>query len=240
MHTAILVDDEPWVAMDAAQSIAWGQCGFRVIEYLSNPQEALQKICKLQPSLCIVDIRMPEMDGLELIRRCVEAGVKSCFIILSGYSDFEYARQALRMGVTDYWLKPLDPDVVQEKLCALNTQLGADDQQGVHPDEQFAQVLDYIRLNAAKKLRLEELAGAFGFNKNYLCSLFKSKINLSFVQYLTKIRLENSCELLRNTSLPLEEIASRSGLNDAVYFSKVFKKNMEMTPAQYRRSVWNE
>ncbi|MEG0901814.1 MAG: AraC family transcriptional regulator [Clostridia bacterium] len=240
MHTVIMVDDEPWVAVDAAQSIAWGQCGFRVAEYLSNPQEALQKICDLQPSLCIVDIRMPEMDGLELIHRCMEAGVKSGFIILSGYSDFEYARQALRMGVTDYWLKPLDPDVVQEKLCALNAQLGSDEQQGVRPDEEFAQVLEYIRLNAAKKLRLEDLAGVFGFNKNYLCSLFKSKIDMSFVQYLTKIRLESGCDLLRTTSFSLDEIASRSGLNDAAYFSKVFKKNMEMTPAQYRRGVWKE
>lgn len=238
MHTVVLVDDEPWVAIDAMNSINWGQFGFQVAAYVSNPGEALEQIKAIRPSLCIVDIRMPGMDGLELIEKCMQEDVGSRFVILSGYSDFEYARRAMRLGVKDYWLKPLDPAAVHELLIKIRRDLPADETaEGAHADAQFSKVLEYIRFYAGGKLQLEDVGQVFNFNKNYLCALFKKKAGMSFVQYLTRIRLENSCELLRTTVLTVEEIAQRSGLGDYVYFNKVFKKHMHLTPNAYRRQT---
>jgi two-component system, response regulator YesN len=123
MNKVILVDDEIYVRKGLRSLIDWEDCGFEVIEEASNGQQALSMIRELRPDLVVTDIRMPVLDGLELIKKATEEGLPSKFIIISGYSDFKYAQSAVRFGVHDFILKPIDKDEMEETLKILSKSL---------------------------------------------------------------------------------------------------------------------
>lgn len=117
MHTVLIVDDEIFVRKGLINLIDWASLQFEICGEAENGVEALKLIRELTPDLVIVDIRMPALDGLELIRRVKEQGEhQPLFIILSGFPDFSYAQQAFRYDVSDYILKPVNE---QELTSAL-------------------------------------------------------------------------------------------------------------------------
>lgn len=121
MHTVLLVDDESFTRQGLRNLIDWEACGYRVTGEADNGEDALALIREQRPDLVMTDIRMPEMDGLELIRRSREE-LEDCpsFIIISGYDDFSYAQQAVRYGVFDFVLKPIDEDILVSALRKLD------------------------------------------------------------------------------------------------------------------------
>ncbi|RED51836.1 response regulator [Cohnella lupini] len=124
LHNAILVDDEVYTRKGLMKLIDWEACGFRIVAEADNGEDALELIERIRPDLVITDITMPVLDGLELIRRIVEEKtVSPVFIIISGYSDFKYAQQAVRYGVHDFILKPIDEIDFSKTLRKLNERL---------------------------------------------------------------------------------------------------------------------
>ncbi|MEC0126822.1 response regulator transcription factor [Paenibacillus pabuli] len=130
MHQVLLVDDEVYARKGLRKLIRWEACGFEVIGEADDGDEAYEQIERLQPDVVITDIRMPETDGLELIRRTNLDGEQNeiggkmpYFIIVSGYNDFTYAQQAVRYGVQDYILKPIDEIELEATLCRLSAVL---------------------------------------------------------------------------------------------------------------------
>lgn len=233
-HLVCMIDDEPWAAIDAEHSIDWAYFGFKFSKHYSNPIEALSDIPHMNYSLILVDIRMPEIDGLELIRRLKEQEVQAQFAILSGYSDFEYARTAIRLGVQDYFVKPLDPAELNQYLSTLSKKLHGDLAETSELDPQFSEILEYIDLHASEKLKLDDIARALNYNKNYICQLFQKNIQKTYVQYLTERRVENARQLITGSTLSFNEISSRCGFSDYSYFNRVFKHVTGHTPAEYR------
>lgn len=117
MYKAMIVDDEPAIREGLSSIIDWGDCGFRIVDTAGNGREALEKFGEHRPELVIVDIRMPGMSGLEVIRSIREKnGEPFHFLILSGYADFDYARQAMGFGVDGYLLKPVDEEEMSTEL----------------------------------------------------------------------------------------------------------------------------
>jgi two-component system, response regulator YesN len=106
---AMLVDDEPLALEGLKLLIDWQTEGFEICGECASAGEALQKLPLLKPDLIVTDIRMPGMSGLELLTVSREAGFDGQFVIVSGYSDFNYARSALQIGVAGYLLKPVEP-----------------------------------------------------------------------------------------------------------------------------------
>ncbi len=124
LHSAILVDDEVFTRKGLMMLIDWEACGFRIVGEADNGEDALELIERVRPDLIITDIRMPVLDGLELIRRTVdESDVSPVFIIISGYHDFKYAQQAVRYGVHDFTVKPIDENEFSVMLRKLNERL---------------------------------------------------------------------------------------------------------------------
>jgi two-component system response regulator YesN len=124
MHTVLLVDDEIFARKGLRNLIDWEASGFQVIEEADNGEDALELIQELKPDLVITDIRMPVLDGLGLIGKAAELGMdETSFIIISGYDDFKYAQQAVRYGVFDFILKPIDEIVLKETLDKLDLKL---------------------------------------------------------------------------------------------------------------------
>ncbi|MDQ8735862.1 response regulator [Paenibacillus sp. LHD-38] len=127
LHRAILVDDELFTRKGLMKLIDWEDCGFEIVGEADNGEDALELIERVQPQLVITDIRMPVIDGLELIRRVTTENImKPFFIIISGYNDFNYAQQAMRYGVHDFVVKPIDEIEFSSILKKLNEKLNAE------------------------------------------------------------------------------------------------------------------
>lgn len=135
LHRAILIDDESFTRKGLMKLIDWEACGFRIVGEADNGEDALELIKRVQPDLVITDIRMPVIDGLELIR-CVTAEniAKPYFIIISGYNDFNYAQQAMRYGVHDFVLKPIDEIEFCHTLNKLNDKLRLEQEEQARND----------------------------------------------------------------------------------------------------------
>lgn len=117
MLTVLLVDDEMYVRKGLYELISWIELDMEIIGEAENGVEALNLIERLQPDVIITDIRMPILDGLELIRAVEKMPhLEPVFIIISGYHDFKYAQQAIRYGVHDYILKPIDDEELTATL----------------------------------------------------------------------------------------------------------------------------
>lgn len=127
LHSVLLVDDELYSRKGLIKLIDWEACGFHIIGEADNGEDALELIEQLEPDLVITDIRMPVLDGLGLIREVItENTADPVFIIISGYDDFQYAQQAVRYGVHDYVLKPIDEVEFAETLTRLSEKLKRD------------------------------------------------------------------------------------------------------------------
>jgi len=116
MYNVIVVDDETWICKLIRKIVDWDAIGFNIIANASDGFTALELIEKHKPDLVITDIRMPGLDGIGLIKAARERELDIEFIIVSGYSDFEYARSALTYDAFAYILKPLDKEELEEVL----------------------------------------------------------------------------------------------------------------------------
>ncbi|GIQ70611.1 response regulator transcription factor [Xylanibacillus composti] len=123
MFTVMIVDDEPLIREGLQTIIDWEEQGFAIGAVAVDGKDALDKLERCSPHLMIVDIRMPGLDGLELMQMVREKYRAMRFLILSGYADFEYARKAMMVGADGYILKPVDEDELIEHLTAVRKTL---------------------------------------------------------------------------------------------------------------------
>ena len=138
MYRLMLVDDEPEIRDGLLEIINWEQEGFEVVGTAENGLEALQVAESVTPDLVVTDIRMPFLDGLEMARRMRQSLPTVQFVVLSGYDDFDYARQAIQIQIKDYVLKPISSGEFTEVLRRVKK----------HMDEDFAQRSDVRSLRA--------------------------------------------------------------------------------------------
>ncbi len=129
MFKVFLVEDEIVVREGIRNNIQWEQYGFVYVGDASDGELALPLIRQIQPDLLITDIKMPFMDGLALIELVRGELPKTKIVIISGYDDFSYAQQAIRMGVEQYLLKPIMKDKMVEILIELHKKMEAEQQQ---------------------------------------------------------------------------------------------------------------
>ncbi|MDN4602903.1 response regulator [Paenibacillus sp. F6_3S_P_1C] len=126
----LLIDDEPWALEGLELWIPWESLGFEVCALCGNGVEGLQRMEELKPDLVMVDIHMPVMNGLEMIEEWRHRGNWSTkFIILTGYSDFEFARKALKFKVSGYLLKPLDEEQAKSEVRMMSIELMKEQEQ---------------------------------------------------------------------------------------------------------------
>ncbi|WP_054742325.1 response regulator transcription factor [Cellulosilyticum ruminicola] len=115
----LIIDDEPNVREGLKVIVPWEEHGFIVCDTAEDGIDGLQKIMLLEPELVLVDIRIPGMMGIEVIEEAKKRGFKGKFIIITGYSEFEYAKRAINLGVSSYVLKPIDENELIEEVDKL-------------------------------------------------------------------------------------------------------------------------
>lgn len=116
MIKAIIIDDEKWSRKIIRKFGKWDELGIEISAEAKDGKEALELIEKLSPNIIITDMKMPEADGLKLLKKLKEKNIRAQIIIISGHEDFEYLQQAIRSHVFDYILKPIDPDKLNKVL----------------------------------------------------------------------------------------------------------------------------
>lgn len=387
-YNVVIADDEKLILNNLAQIIDWQGLDCEIIGTAQNGQEVMEIIKNQQADLLLTDISMPEMSGIELLKTLNQIDNKPMVILISGYDDFEYAKEGIKNNVFDYILKPIDydelEDCVKRALNKLREQkvsvyerekyaiyelitsgkvdaqinnkqalyfsmivknykedieliltknedflskwnpnlfvyklldkevmvvvemskrfinqeadiTVAFSQQLLHecsnqciisvgkvveqlfeikhsvdaakellkyenyisgnvlteerlkkeykPSQSAAdmmeEALDYIRNNFKTDLGVEKTAEQVGLSVSYFSLLFKQKTGLTFLDYLTNVRMEYACHFLQNTDLKTYEIAEKVGYTDQRYFSQVFKRKMKKTPSEYRKLVKN-
>ena len=123
LYRIMLVDDEEEVRKAMIRQMDWEQLGFTVAGDAENGRDALEKLEQLEPDVVMTDIRMPYMDGLALTARIREKYPSVKILIFSGYDDFEYAQQAIKLHVTEYILKPVNSQELAEILQRIRISL---------------------------------------------------------------------------------------------------------------------
>jgi two-component system, response regulator YesN len=112
MYRAMIVDDEQWVIKNLLDSIEWSHYGFQIIATETQSPKALELIRRLNPDLVFIDIRMPEISGLELIKKCKELLLDPLFIVVSGFAEFSYVQKCMNLGAIGYCLKPIEEEEI--------------------------------------------------------------------------------------------------------------------------------
>lgn len=340
MVKVFLVEDESIIRRGIRDNIAWESHGFEFVGEAGDGEYAYPLLLNTKPDILITDIKMPFMDGLELSRLVKKSLPKTRIIILSGYNEFEYAKEAIKIGIreeqeksrlleryfasyekytefldnTNYTgvdrklildflklgaMEECDPFVeeyfaaigennyqslllrqyltmdifycIQEFLKGLgegNVTISPEvtdikripkvivsvDTTKMYLKEQFQAAIEarnsvsndrygsviqsakeYIEKNFSNgELSLNRIAAHIGVSPSYFSSIFKQETGTTFVEYLTKVRIDKACELLRCTNSRTAEIGEQVGYSDPHYFSATFKKVMGQSPKDYR------
>ncbi len=254
MKTILIVDDEPRTRLGIQKTlVAWSAGKYR-IESAASGVEALAWLETNSTHLIITDVRMPEVDGLEMLETLASRGQLPVIIIISGYAEFEYAKKSLQLGAFEYILKPLDKtaliNAVQRALELVDSRERHDAMEKlvdpklieVGRDEArygtaIKDAIGYIYAHLHEAISMKQVADQLHLNASYFSVLFKEQTGVTFSDYLTRRRLQRAKELLVTTSMPIWEIAEKVGYQTAKYFVKVFKDSEGISPGQYRHQV---
>jgi YesN/AraC family two-component response regulator len=238
MLKVLLVEDEAKIRDGLAAMIEAVSGGFSVAGQTSDGKEALSWLKTNSVDIVITDIRMGEMNGLELLARLRQLFPKLPVIVVSGYSDFEYAKEAIRHGVVDYLLKPVNRVELASVLRRVREQrdegAAAPDPEGEKTKWAIRRAKEIIRDSLGGEISLQLLADQLFLHPKYLSIIFKKETGQNLSDYVTDCRIKKAKLLLSETNLKVLEIAQMCGFGNYKYFMTVFKQKAGVTPSEFR------
>ncbi|MBB5336033.1 response regulator [Pectinatus brassicae] len=243
MHSVLLVDDDR-AERYILKRFNWKSTDFYIAGEAADGKEALILLKKTSFDLIITDIRMPGMDGFSFLDEVRRQNWHGCIVLLSTYSDFEYAQRGIRLGVFDYMTKPPSDKDLTAVLQRIHTHLTSEKylqeeiakKYEIHNDSTAAKICRFILNNVENNITLDNFAQEFSLSHDYAGKYFKQKMGKNFNDYLTKIKMEHAKYLLRSGKYKTYEISNKLGYANPDYFRRLFKLNTNMTPGEYKRS----
>lgn len=256
MYKVLIVEDEDIIRKGLAYKVNWLHYDCNVVGKAVDGVDGLAKIKELQPDIVITDIRMPFKDGIQMLEES-RSEYDYEAVIISGYSEFEYAKQAISLGVNEYLLKPINFEELDEVITKLTNKIdaknklksymkSADDMNVLnellniaHIDysnnrtKYVVQMLDYIKNHYDKKISITDLSEQYQVSTVYLHAKFKEETTYTFNDFLNRYRILKAIELLRKGDMLIYEIADAVGFQDYKYFSQVFKKYIGSSPTEF-------
>jgi two-component system, response regulator YesN len=234
----VVVDDEKAIR-NGLQSLIQRNYQNAVVLTAANGLECWEMLCvKPHIELIFADIRMPGMDGLQLCEKIKEGDLSTRVVLISGFRDFEYARQALRYGVADYLLKPVDPsDVV--RLVNEHVMQASNEPELLNGKQErliIERMRRWIHDHLHEEITLSDLSEKLHYSASYLSVLFKKETGKGFLEYLVDCRMQRAKHLLLDPCLRITDIAAQVGYTNAKAFSIAFRKICSTTPTEYRET----
>lgn len=245
MYRVMLIDDERLIVEGLRKVVKWEDYGCQVVAVAEDAEQGAALIREKRPHILFTDIRMPGQDGLTML-----AGLRSEFpdmqvAVLTGYRDFSYAQEAIRLGVARFLLKPSRMDEIREALQTMTERLKKTetDAEAEPPETQNAgsflvkQAIAYMEAHCAEKLTLQEVADACFVSQWHLSKLLNRYTEKSFYDILNAQRIARARQLLADPRLKIGDIGEMVGYADTAHFARVFKKLTGMSANEYRNSL---
>lgn len=237
----VVIEDEYRIRHGLCQLIPKLDPDFHVVGSAENGYDGMYLIKEKLPDVVICDVEMKVMNGLNMIKQLNDLNISCVYLILSGYSEFEYARTAIDLGVKRYLLKPIMPEDLKKNLLAIKTDLDEQlvekrkQEQEIHYSYLVQSVIDKIHENYKFDLSLKEIADSLEVSQEYLSTLFTKETKENYSSFLRRVRMEKACELIQTTDKKMYEIAFLVGFDNPQYFNNVFKSVYGMTPKAYMK-----
>ena len=250
MYRILLVEDDEALRYVYARMHAWQENGFCLAAQAANGKQALEQLDKERFDLIVTDIRMPFVDGLELLRELRRRAIQTPVILVSSYGEFEYAREGLVLGAFDYIVKPFREEQLNAVLSRAAQSLSA------HTDEdsQYALVREtfenlgipvqedglvhtlaaFLAAHLNGVITMEQAAEHLGLSKDYFGKQCRSHTGMAFGALYNQVRVAYAKQLLRESTDKAGEISERLGFASPDYFTRIFKDITGCTPSAYR------
>lgn len=245
MYRVVLIDDENIIVEGLRRVVKWADHNCQVVGTANDAASGADVIRALHPQILFTDIRMPGQDGLVML-----AGLRSEFpdmqvTVMTGYRDFAYAQEAIRLGVTRFLLKPTKMDEINE---ALETMVQHLDKMPQEPEPEPAgpssagsfivdKACEYMQAHYREKLTLQAVADCCYVSQWHLSKLLNRYAEKSFYDILNSIRIQKAKELLADPSLRIGDIGEMVGYSDTAHFARTFKKLEGMSANEYRNTL---
>ncbi|MBM7599192.1 two-component system response regulator YesN [Virgibacillus halotolerans] len=257
MYKVLIVEDESIIRKGLSYKVNWLENNCFVVGNAADGKDGLIKIKELKPDIVITDIRMPFKDGIQMLEESLHIYDYEA-IIISGYSEFDYARQAISLGVNEYLLKPIDFSKLNQVICKLILKIEVKDKANVHEEslgvysellnvdfyerdinrsKLVFDILTYIQSNFSRKITLNDLSEQYSLSTVYLNNKFKEETNYTINDFLNRYRILKAIEMLKRDDMLIYEIAELVGFQNYKYFSQVFKKYVGASPTLFIGSL---
>lgn len=246
MLRVVIADDEPFVREGLKSLINWEEIGVKLVGDFENGKELINHLPELLPDIVITDIQMPSISGLQIAKYISENYKNIIVILLTAYSKFQYAKEAIEYGVKHYVVKNdlLDElpmilaKIVSEKAESDNVKdFNTNGENFENCEYIISDIEKYIEENLDKKLCLNDIAVYVHMNRSYISRMFKEKMGENLFDYINKRKIEKAKMLIKNNVLRMYEIALSVGMEDTAYFSRVFKKYEGISPSEYQKEL---
>lgn len=250
MYKVIVIDDEMLVRRGIVMETDWQALNCVVVAEAGNGIEGLEAVRKYHPDLLICDIRMPKMDGIEMLKELRAEGNDVSVIFLTAYSEFSYAQSALKLLASDYLLKPFgDGELEQAMNNALEKRKRTQEKLENSKDEPLPELVlnkgdkskyvmaavDYISVHYGDpELCVAEIAEHLGISEGHLSHTFKRETDYTVAAYITRVRMRTAMKLLNDCRNKVYEVAEQVGYRDVAHFPAALRGLLVLLPLNTR------
>ena len=244
MLNVYIADDEVWIILGLKKLLEKLNIDVSVVGTANNGLTAKEEIGRFKPDVVFADIRMPGLTGLELLQEIPDVSPDSKVVIISGYAEFAYAKEAIKHHAYDYLLKPIKEEELSRVMTSIMNEHNEEGEGGgdeslspVFDNKLIDNVISDIREHYMEDISLSSLSSKYNISMGHLSKMIKDNLKVNFSDYIASLRIQRAKELLRDDSMSIQEIAEIVGYNDYFYFTKVFKKIEGISPSKYRKSI---
>lgn len=237
----LIADDEEYVRFELKELLLEINSKLDLTEVV-NGTEFLNKLNEDVFEAAFVDIKMPGLSGLDAIEKIIFKNLQTEWIILTGYSSFDYAKKAITLGVTEYLLKPVTKkelrgvlDKIEKNLLLKSGKLIFD--QSIDGSAETVPLVKsverIIKERFSEQIGIDQIAAELGVTPNYLSTLFKKYTHITFTKYITDIRMTRALDLLKETGINVKNTAELLGYSSSRHFARLFREYFDVSPSEY-------
>ena len=253
MKTVAVIEDNHPVRKGLVYTIENLADEFKVIGEASNGMEGYALILEKRPQIILTDIRLPGITGLQMIKDVLEV-YRPQVIVISAYSEFAYAKEAIELGVLRYLVKPIDEKELMESLdfaaskwddsnegnevvFGKSSRVVSVDSAG-DSNRYTGKLKQYIKKHFADDITVADIASAMNLSESHLNRIFRHDTGCSINEYRIMVKMYMACSFLADENIRIQEVAKRIGVENQRYFSVFFKKYTNMTPLEFREKLF--